>query len=107
MGTSYSRTLLQKQSELQATQKRLSRDNSKGEGISTYEKKRISSGGANVGGASLGNQHQTIGFTEYAASSNAPISHSRAEMDLQLRDLEYKIGAAERKTQDLYRELRD
>mgnify|MGYP007082950350 CR=1 FL=1 len=33
--------------------------------------------------------------------------HSRAEMDLQLRDLEYKIGAADRKNADTFSELKE
>ena len=32
---------------------------------------------------------------------------SKAEMDLQLRDLEYKIGGQGRKNQDNFSELRD
>lgn len=36
-----------------------------------------------------------------------PALASRAEIDLQLRDLEYKIGAADRKNLESFNELRD
>ena len=35
------------------------------------------------------------------------MTHSRAEMDLQLRDLEYKMGAFERKSIETFTELKE
>lgn len=39
--------------------------------------------------------------------ASQPALASRAEIDLQLRDLEYKIGAADRKNLESFNELRD
>ena len=115
--TPYSKTLAMKQAELASTAKRPSRDYRQqaqyGPGESQYDNTRNVKPQVSKTRYEMNDQykHSVAPMSSRDAlngyNPSQPALASRAEIDLQLRDLEYKIGAADRKNLESFNELRD
>lgn len=96
-----------KQAELASTAKRPSRDYRQaqyGPGESQYDNTRNVNQQMSKTRFEINDQYNNVPVSGRASQ---PALASRAEIDLQLRDLEYKIGAADRKNLESFNELRD
>lgn len=106
--TPYSKTLAMKQAELASTAKRPSRDYRQaqqyGPGESQYDNTRNVNQQMSKTRFEINDQYNNA---KDCSRAQQPALASRAEIDLQVRDLEYKIGAADRKNQESFNELRD